>query len=84
MDRPDDVCVNTTSNYNDEVTLNVSLGPSTDLLELHDPMVEVAKTSDLGKNGELKVNFFVTKSKPAPVDVVIPTFMVPVVKCFRG
>jgi hypothetical protein len=64
--------------------LNISLSPSADLLELRDPTVEVAKTSDLGKNEELEVDVFVTESKPTPADIVIPIFPVPVMKCFGG
>jgi len=82
MHHPDNACINTISNYDNEVALNISLGLSTDLLELCDPTVEVAKTSNLGKNGESEVKFFVTESKPAPADIAIPTFPVPVVKCF--
>ena len=47
-------------------------------------MLKVANTSDLGKNREAEVNFCITKSKPLPVDIMIPGFPVPVMKWFRG
>ena len=84
MDRNDNICVNTTSNYGDEVPLYVSLGPSTNLLEFRDPMSKVANTGNLRKNREAEINFPVTQSKPAPADVMIPAFSVPVMKWFRS
>ena len=62
----------------DDVTFNVSVGPTCDLLERGDPIFEVLVPDNRLQSGETKVKLVSADSTDGPLHVVVPELFVPV------
>lgn len=67
-----------------EISLNITMLPTSNLLEVCDSFSEVVISSAWVENQKLKVNLCATEDSDAPLNIVVPKLLVPVVEQLRS
>ena len=72
------------SNDRDDVALDVMVFSSYNLFETQDPFVELPEASMWMQDRELEINFGTTDYINAPLGVMVPNLLVPMMERFRS